>query len=330
MIYVVTAGLLVVGVGVLLVSTNSRSPQIVDLRNASRDPASQLGSTLHQKRWIHGTPDCKSNMDPAIEVFRSDRSSYILRQSMCVSYEAPFMYLLFGRTKTVLLDTGATSEAADFPMFETVRSLIAEFGDAEERDLVVVHSHHHTDHYAGDSQFAGQPNVTVIRATGAAMREFFGFEQWPMGEAHLDLGGRALTIVPTPGHQEDAIALYDPQTKWLLTGDTIYPGFVVVKHWDAYAKSVARLADFVQTREVSAVLGSHIEMTNVSGETYPIGTTYQPDEAPLPLSASDIVELHAALEQLDTPSKIIFDGLVVAPMGRVQKVVSNIVRRFVG
>lgn len=284
---------------------------------------------LHQKQWIHGSPDCKSNQDPAIEVFRFDSSSYILRQNKCLSYEAPFMYLLFGKTKTVLLDTGATSDPADFPLFETVRSLIQEFGDAEQRELVVVHSHHHTDHYKGDSQFAGQHNVTVIEPTGAAMREFFGLEQWPNGDARLDLGDRELTIIPTPGHQEDAIALYDPQTKWLLTGDTIYPGYVVVKDWGAYTKSVARLAEFVQTREVSVVLGAHIEMSNVPGETYRIGTMYQPDEAPLPLLPADIVELRAALEELDTPTKVSFDSFVVAPMGMVQKAISTIVRWFI-
>lgn len=192
-----------------------------------------------------------------------------------------------------------------------------------------MHSHHHTDHYSGDSQFAGQQNVTLVEPTGAAMLEFFAFEQWPNREAHLDLGDRELTIIPTPGHQEDAICLYDPQTKWLLAGDTIYPGYVRVKNWDEYTKSVAQLAEFVNTHEVSAVLGAHIEMTSAPGETYPIGATYQPDEAPLPLASENIAALHAALEQLDTPSKVIFDDFIVAPMGAVQKAVSNVVRRFV-
>ena len=49
-----------------------------------------------------------------------------------------------------------------------------------------------------------------------------------------------------------------------------------MKNWDEYTKSVARLAEFVQTHEVSAVLGAHIEMTNTPGEAYPVGTIYQP------------------------------------------------------
>jgi glyoxylase-like metal-dependent hydrolase (beta-lactamase superfamily II) len=238
------------------------------------------------------------------------------------------MYLLFGKNKTLLVDTGATKDAAAFPLYDTVQSLLREFGGAEDRELVVVHSHHHTDHYAGDSQFAGQPNVTLVEPTGAAMFEFFALEQWPNNEAHLDLGDRRLTIIPSPGHQEEAISIYDPQTKWLLTGDTIYPGHVHVKDWDEYTLSIARLSEFVQTHEVSAVLGGHIEMTNTPGETYQVGITYQPEEASLVVAPASIVALHAALEQSATPSKLILDELVVAPMGVLQKTVSRVVRWF--
>lgn len=315
--------------GLLVLVSKSTSSETVDLRTAGSDATKPEPSPLHQKQWMHGAADCESDTDPAIDVFRADRTSYILRQNKCLSYEAPFIYLLFGEDRTLLLDTGATKSAAEFPLYRTVQSLLAEFGEAADRELVVVHSHHHTDHYAGDSQFAGQPNVTIVEPTGAAMRDFFAFEQWPDDEAHLDLGGRRLTVIPTPGHQEDAISLYDPHTRWLLTGDTIYPGYVIVKHWDAYTQSVARLADFVHRHEVGAVLGAHIEMTDKPGEIYPIGTIYQPDEAPLVLASDDIVALHAALEQSDAPSKLLFDGFVVAPMGAMQRTVSTVVGWFV-
>ena len=88
------------------------------------------------------------------------------------------------------------------------------------------------------------------------------------------------------------------------------------------------MAEFVKTHEVSAVLGAHIEMTSTAGETYPIGATYQPDEAPLALAPENIAALHAALDQLDGPGQIRFDDFIVAPMGAVQKAVSNVVRRF--
>lgn len=311
-----------------MTTSSSRSKQAVDLRTGGHDPTNVVPSPLDQK-WIHGSADCKTNDDPAIEVLRFDQISYILRQNKCLSYEAPFMYLLFGTAKTLLLDTGATKSAEDFPLYETVQTLLAEFGDAENRELVVVHSHHHTDHYAGDGQFVGMPNVQMVEPNGAAMREFFGFDEWPSRTAHLDLGNRLLTILPTPGHQEDAICLYDPQTKWLMVGDTIYPGYVLVKDWNEYTQSIARLAEFVQNHEVSAVLGAHIEMTSTPGETYRIGTKYQPDEAPLALAPEHIIALHAALQDLDAPTELIFDDFIVAPMGIIQKTISNVIGWFV-
>lgn len=30
------------------------------------------------------------------------------------------------------------------------------------RELIVIHSHSHRDHYSGDSQFAGKLNVTIV------------------------------------------------------------------------------------------------------------------------------------------------------------------------
>lgn len=328
MIYITIAGLALLATGLILRFIYSKPKEALDLRTRADGSALPAPTPLN-KKWIHGSTDSKSNTDPAIEVFRFDQSSYILRQNKCLDYEAPFMYLLFGKNKVLLLDTGATKDTETFPLFKTVESLIAKSTGNEKRELFVIHSHHHTDHYAGDSQFTGKANVTLVQPTGAAMREFFTFEHWPNGEAHFDLGDRELTIIPTPGHQEDSISLYDSRTRWLLTGDTLYPGYVHVKNWDEYTESIARLDEFAKSHEVTAVLGAHIEMSTTPGEIYPIGTTYQPDEAPLPLPSNKIAELHTALEQLKAPAEIRFDEMIIGPMGFVQKTISNVVRFFI-
>ena len=283
----------------------------------------ELPAALQEKQWNHGSADCEANTDPAIEVFRYDQSSFILRQNKCLSYEAPFIYLLIGEEMAVVLDTGATESAVDFPLYETVRSLVA------EKELLVLHSHSHSDHSAGDEQFQGRPNVRLVEPNYVAMTEFFDFTDWPNGEARIELGGRELVILPTPGHQEEAITVYDPHTRWLLTGDTLYPGYIYVKHWAAYSNSIARLAAFSETHEVSAVLGTHIEMTKREGEYYPIGTIYQPDEAPLPLGPDTLVSLNSALEESDKAEEIASGELIVAPMNAFQKTLSNIVRWIV-
>jgi glyoxylase-like metal-dependent hydrolase (beta-lactamase superfamily II) len=315
--------------GLLLILTSCSPAETVDARVSSNDRSKDLTSTLFKKKWIHGATDCNLNADPAIEIFRYDQSSYILRQNKCISFEAPFIYVLFGSEKVLVLDTGATESALDFPLYETVQSLVTEQSEQDEiaeKELLVIHSHSHSDHYTGDSQFEGKPNVTLIEPNYAAMTQFFAFDKWPDGEATIELGRRRLTIIPTPGHQEEAISVYDPQTKWLLTGDTFYPGYLYVKHWNDYKKSISRLVSFSNTYEVNAVLGAHIEMTDKSGEYYPIGTTYQPNEAPLALALENLSALNSAIKKSDKPTKFIFNEFIVAPMSTFQKTISNVAR----
>ena len=283
-------------------------------------------SSLQQKTWIHGSTDCESNNDPAIEVYRYTDSSFIFRQNKCLSFEAPFMYLLTGEKQALLLDSGATEGALEFPIYDTVKPLLDGQPGTPGKQLLVIHSHGHSDHYAGDSQFEGKPNVTVISPHEEAVRVYFNFANWPEGEAIIDLGGRTLSIMPAPGHQEEAIAVYDPETRWLLTGDTLYPGYVYVKNWDEYRNSIARLTAFSQSHQVDAILGTHIEMTSRPGEYYPIGTVYQPDEAPLNLRIENLFELQAELQKSKRSKKIVFDEFIVAPMNLLQRTLSNAAR----
>ena len=81
---------------------------------------------LAEMAWNHGSKDCTENRDPALEVYRFDANTYILRQNKCVNFEAPFIYVLFGQQKAFVLDTGATADPNQFPLYETVRSLVAQ------------------------------------------------------------------------------------------------------------------------------------------------------------------------------------------------------------
>ena len=291
----------------------------------SREPALQRESVLDKNSWIHGAIDCAVNEDAAIDVYSHDETTFILRQNKCLSFEAPFIYVLVGASKVLVLDTGATQSSADFPLFQTIQSAIGEETLAT-RQILVVHSHSHSDHFKGDLQFEGKPNAIVVNPSGNDVRNFFGFKEWPADPVSLELGGRTLTVIPTPGHQEEALTIYDPQTKWLLTGDTVYPGYIYVKDWKDYKKSVARLVSFSGSHEVSAILGAHIEMTREPGEYYAIGTTFQPNEAALDLELEDLLKLHTRLQESDAEQELLFDKFIVAPMSWLQKSISNIAR----
>jgi hydroxyacylglutathione hydrolase len=227
--------------------------------------------------WIHGAPG-----EPAIQVHRYDEHTVILRQSKSTSYEAPFLFLLFGNDRAVLLDTGATADPERFPLRETVDRLVAGWLDEHPRDgyeLVVAHTHGHGDHVAADAQFAGRADTTVVAREVDAVRSFFGFgDRWPAETVPFDLGGRVLDVLGSPGHHRAAITVYDPWTGILLTGDTVYPGRLYVFDSAAFRASMDRLVAFAATRPVTHVLGCHIEMTNEPGRDYPLGATYQPRE----------------------------------------------------
>ena len=287
--------------------------------------------SLEQKVWNRGAADCSSNRDPALEVFELDPNTYILRQNKCINYEAPFIYVLFGEQTVFVQDTGATPEPDKLPIYDTIRKLVEQHQPAAREPLrwLITHSHSHGDHKAGDAQFRGRPGVTLVEPTAEGVRSYFGFKSWPSGEARIDLGGRELIVLPIPGHQDESLAVYDAQTGWLLTGDTVYPGRLYVFDWDAYRASVHRLAEFTRTHPVSALVGTHIEMSKTAGKDYPMGSTFQPDEAPLPVTVRELLELDARLQQAgDSPQKITLPKLIVTPIGWFQRALSTVIGWF--
>ncbi|MEV6598658.1 MBL fold metallo-hydrolase [Actinoplanes sp. NPDC051346] len=252
-------------------------------------------------RWIHGSVSAKHNTDPDIQVYAHDPHTLILRQNMAVHYEAPFLFLLFGNDRAVLIDTGATAEAEFFPLRRTVDDLMARWLTAHPRDgyeLLVLHTHAHSDHVAGDGQFADRPDTVVVGADRATAWAYLGLGADLDRVTTLDLGGRVLECLASPGHQEAAVTFYDAYTGFLLTGDTVYPGRLYVQDLAAFRDTIDRLVRFTDTRAVSHVLGCHIEMTTTPGVDYPIRTTYQPDEPPLRLSPGRLRDIRAAIDEV--------------------------------
>jgi len=178
---------------------------------------------LFAEKWIDGT----GVDEPATQVQALDADTFVIRQSVKTNFEAPFLYLIFGRDKALLIDTGAEGGQ----IRSTVDKIITDWLAANQRSaipLVVAHSHSHGDHVAGDTAFRGRPNTTVVGLKFTDVAEFFGIRKWPDEIAEFDLGGRILSIIPTPGHQKAAIMVYDPRLQILLSGDTLYPGRLYV------------------------------------------------------------------------------------------------------
>ncbi|WP_411104175.1 MBL fold metallo-hydrolase [Streptomyces sp. cmx-4-9] len=250
--------------------------------------------------WHAGWPSPKHDPAPEIQVHAYTEHTVILRQNKSVHYEAPFLFLLFGNDRALLLDTGASPDAAHFPLRATVDALVEDWLERHPRSdyaLLVAHTHGYGDHVAADGLFADRPLTTVVGAGLDEVTAYFGLEHWPHTPGELDLGGRVLDLVPGPGHHEAALVFHDRHTGILLTGDTLYPGRLYIQDRAAYAATVERLSDFCATRPVRHVLGCHIEMSTTPDEDYPQGTTHQPDEAPLQLGPMHLDLLRRALAE---------------------------------
>ncbi len=249
--------------------------------------------------WKTGGPNCLAVPDWQVHEYNED--FYIIRESGCVHFEKPFLYLIFGDNKALLEDTGVAS-AADksvIPTAPVIMDLMAKWAARKKHapvSLVVIHSHSHADHTAADAQFKQMPGVQFVAATPPEIQKAAGIANWPTDLGQIDLGNRIIDIIPIPGHDVASIALYDRVTGNLMTGDSLYPGRLGVQlaQVPTYAASAQRLADFVTTHEVAHVLGTHIEQTKTAFLDYPRGTAYQPEEHSLDLTRAHVIELNDA------------------------------------
>ena len=244
--------------------------------------------------WVTGA-SCPET--PPFRIHEYNPDFFILRQSGCTNFEKPFLYLLFGERSAMLVDTGAQKADVAGAVGQAIDRWSARHG-GRPVSLVVVHSHGHGDHIAGDAQFTGRANTTLVAASPEALTAFFGLTGWPDGSAVYSLSGRIIDVIPIPGHERASIALYDRRTGILLTGDTLYPGRLYVRDGPAFTASIQRLVAFTRDKPVAHILGAHVENTRTPFVDYPEGTTYQPDEHPLELGRAHLLELNDALTEM--------------------------------
>ncbi|HSM30643.1 MAG TPA: MBL fold metallo-hydrolase [Woeseiaceae bacterium] len=193
-------------------------------------------------------------------------------------FEEVISFLVTGEDRALLFDTGLGIG----DMKRVVRQLT-------DLDIVVLNSHTHYDHIGSNHQFetiwGRDTDYTLGRAGGSppeAVAEFLQegwvWKQLPEGFVAedfrsrpftisrfvdegdvIDLGGRALEILGTPGHAPDAICLLDRDNGLLLTGDSFYlaPLYTHLEGSDFldYATTAERLAGLAD--DITAALTSH-------------------------------------------------------------------------
>jgi hydroxyacylglutathione hydrolase len=265
--------------------------------------------------WIHGSVSAKHNTDPDIQIHAYNEHTYILRQNMAVHYEAPFMFLLFGNDRAILLDTGATRSPKFFPLRQVVDELVSQWLTRHPRSsysLIIAHTHLHRDHFEGDSQFADRPNTQIVGHSLAETIAFYDFQDWETEVVPFDLGGRVLQVMGTPGHEEAEVSIYDPYTQILFTGDILYPGRLYITDWDAFKNSIDRMITFTDSHPISHLLGCHVEMSIYPRLDYLIRSNYQPHERPLQMTVAQLHSVRDAIAEIDgQPGIHIFDDYII-------------------
>ena len=226
------------------------------LRVASSPTEVSAQLAVLEEPWLSPT-SCDLIRAP-IRVEPLDEITFILRESPCLDREAPFLFLLIGTERALLVDTGTQDGVL---LAEVVGQKLAKTGMAFV-DLTVAHTHSHLDHRSGDETFANA-GATVVGTTVEEVQKFWNLEAWPEGVASIDLGDRLIEVLPIPGHNDNSIALFDHRTRALLSGDSLIRGTINITDLGAFRQSVARLSHFVDSVNPSVILGGHLERDNL-------------------------------------------------------------------
>jgi glyoxylase-like metal-dependent hydrolase (beta-lactamase superfamily II) len=191
--------------------------------------------------------------------------------------EETISYLITGNKRAVLFDTGMG--------ISNLKKLTAEL---TELPIIVLNSHTHNDHVGDNWQFGtvygmdtdftrqnaqgsredAQAEIGPGQICGALPKGFdprsYVTRPWTITSyihdgSRIDLGGRELEVLATPGHTPDAISLLDQANGLLFTGDTYYPATIWLYRPEtdlaAYDASIRRLAALAP--RVRTVLGAH-------------------------------------------------------------------------
>ena len=178
------------------------------------------------------------------EVYKIEPGIYVFYEDG--QYEEAISYLVVGKRKAALIDTGCG--------IGNIKLLAEEFTRVP---VMVVNTHSHYDHVGQDYMFDeiamfDAPNAREVAQKGYSRSELshvldpemlrkplpegfdsqnynvppFTVTSWLKDGTLIDLGGRQLEVMHTPGHSPDSICLLDREARLLWTGDIFYTGAI--------------------------------------------------------------------------------------------------------
>jgi hydroxyacylglutathione hydrolase len=169
-------------------------------------------------------------------------------------YQQNYAYLITGERRALLFDAGSG----------TRDNIIRIVASLTPLPVTVMPSHLHFDHTGGIKPFKSIAMIDLPETRGdvtdgkftIGRYEFHGMRdgltpptftvtEWLKPGATIDLGGRVLTVLSVPGHTPTSVALFDPASHQLFSGDYIYPttlyAFLPGSSLSAYRATTKRL-----------------------------------------------------------------------------------------
>jgi len=184
-------------------------------------------------------------------------------------YDEALMYLVIGEERATVIDGGTGIGRLD--------KLVEELTD---KPYFLLLTHTHNDHIGGCKDVneiylyddpmgresaangLGREKMGEMIEEGAVIKPYpesfdpedyyappYTVTHWLKDHEVIDLGGRKLEVIYTPGHSSDHICLLDRDARYLYTGDIYYTGGVTSYlpggNHDDFIKSCKRLVDLM-------------------------------------------------------------------------------------
>ncbi len=214
-----------------------------------KQPEAQTSEIIQPQKWweklprpIYASLERIQISQDWYEVYKLTEGTYAIYEPF--QFEEAICYLVLGNDRGIVIDTGTG--------IGDLNGVIKELTDLS---VSVVNTHSHWDHIGNNHQFQeiacyNHPACVDKLLDGVShsrlqrsiqgdsiwkpLPQDFHADSWEIPGVEpsvlledgdiIDLGGRTLEVIYTPGHSPDSICLLDKINRLLFSGDTFFPG----------------------------------------------------------------------------------------------------------
>lgn len=182
-------------------------------------------------------------------------------------YQKNYSYLLVGADQALMFDSGANQK-------EDITQVARRITD---KPLSVLPSHLHFDHLGGlhnfssiyllDTPFTRKfkgadglyqvPEPVYLGNIDHMTLAPFKVARLVKPDEVIDLGGLKVRLLSVPGHTKDEVALYDEAHNILLSGDHLYPSWLLAGNLKDYVSSLSATLKLINPQ--TTIYGAHAD-----------------------------------------------------------------------